>query len=61
MVVKTLETRAKDATHRSTRSMAEEVRLSPSAIARIWRAFGLEQHLEDTCKLSAGHAGAPYS
>src|SRR5919109_4944143 len=40
-------------THWSTRSMARQVGLSQSAISRIWRAFGLKPHLEQTWKLSA--------
>lgn len=52
VVVKTLETTPKDATHWSTRSMAKEVGLSQSAITRIWRTFGLKPHLVDTFKLS---------
>jgi transposase len=52
VVVKTLETTPKDATHWSTRSMAKEVGLSQSAIARTWRTFGLKPHLVDTFKLS---------
>ncbi|MEU2359031.1 IS630 family transposase [Streptomyces misionensis] len=52
VVVKTLETMPKDATHWSTRSMAKEVGLSQSAITRIWRTFGLKPHLVDTFKLS---------
>jgi transposase len=52
VVVKTLEATPKDATHWSTRSMAKEVGLSQSAIARIWRTFGLKPHLVDTFKLS---------
>ncbi|RSO40251.1 IS630 family transposase [Streptomyces sp. WAC 06725] len=52
VVVKTLETTPKDATHWSTRSMAEEAGLSQSAVSRIWRTFGLRPHLTDTFKLS---------
>jgi len=40
-------------THWSTRSMARATGLSQSAISRIWRAFGLKPHLEQTWKLSA--------
>jgi transposase len=40
-------------THWSTRSMARQVGMSQSAISRIWRAFGLKPHLEQTWKLSA--------
>src|SRR3954447_23516058 len=50
--VKTLETTPKDATHWSTRSMAREVGLTQSAVLRIWRAFGLQPHRQETWKLS---------
>src|SRR2546421_335915 len=52
VIVKTLESTPKDATHWSTRSMAREVGLSQSAVSRIWRAFGLQPHRQDTWKLS---------
>ena len=52
VVVKTLETTPKDATHWSTRSMAREVGLTQSAVLRIWKAFGLQPHRQDTWKLS---------
>ena len=41
VIVRTLETTPRDATHWSTRSMAREVGLTQSAVHRIWRAFGL--------------------
>ncbi len=52
VVVRTLETTPKDATHWSTRSMAREVGLTQSAVLRIWKAFGLQPHRQETCKLS---------
>ena len=52
VVIKTLETTPKDATHWSTRSMAREVGLTQSAVLRIWRAFGLQPHRQQTWKLS---------
>ena len=52
VIVKTLETTPKDATHWSTRSMAKEVGLTQSAVLRIWRAFGLQPHRQDAWKLS---------
>ena len=52
VVIKTLETTPKDATHWSTRSMARQVGLTQSAVLRIWRAFGLQPHRQETCKLS---------
>jgi transposase len=52
VITTTLETTPKDATHWSTRSLAAEVGLSQTAISRIWRAFGLQPHRQDTWKLS---------
>lgn len=52
VITKTLETTPKDATHWSTRSMAAEVGLTQTAVSRIWRAFGLQPHRQDTFKLS---------
>ena len=54
VIVATLERPPPDHdTHWSTRSMARQVGMSQSAISRIWRAFGLKPHLEQTWKLSA--------
>ena len=52
IVALTLESKPKNATHWSTRSMASESGMSQSAIVRIWHAFGLKPHLQDTFKLS---------
>jgi transposase len=52
VIVKTLETMPKDATHWSTRSMAAEVGLNQTAVHRIWKAFGLQPHRQDAWKLS---------
>jgi transposase len=52
VIVKTLEETPTDATHWSTRSMAQAQGMSQSAISRIWRAFGLKPHLVDSFKLS---------
>jgi transposase len=52
VVVRTLETTPKDATHWSTRSMAREVGLTQSAVLRIWKAFGLQPHRRESWKLS---------
>ena len=52
VIVRTLETTPKEATHWSTRSMAKEVGLTQSAVSRIWRAFGLQPHRQETWKLS---------
>jgi transposase len=53
VIVRTLETTPKGATHWSTRSMAREVGLSQSAVLRIWRAFGLQPHRQQSWKLSS--------
>jgi transposase len=52
VIVKTLEEPLADATHWSTRSMAEAVGMSHTSVSRIWRAFGLKPHLVDSFKLS---------
>jgi hypothetical protein len=52
VVVKTLESTPKDATHWSTRSMARDVGMTPDAVMRIWHAFGLQSHRQDTFKLA---------
>lgn len=52
VIVRTLESAPKDATHWSTRSLAREVGLSQTAVSRIWRAFGLQPHRAETWKLS---------
>jgi transposase len=52
VIVKTLEETPRDATHWSTRSMAQAVGLNQTAVSRIWRAFGLKPHLTESFKLS---------
>ena len=52
VITKTLESAPKNATHWSTRSMAKETGLSQTAVSRIWRAFGLKPHQQETWKLS---------
>jgi transposase len=52
VIVRTLETTPKDATHWSTRSMAREVGVTQSAVHRIWKAFGLQPHRRESWKLS---------
>ena len=52
VVVRTLETTPKGATHWSTREMAKQSGLSQSTVSRIWRTFGLKPHQVDTFKLS---------
>ena len=52
VVVKTLESLPRDATHWSTRSMAKECGLSAATVSRIWRAFCMKPHRYETFKLS---------
>lgn len=52
VVTKTLESMPANATHWSTRSMAQKAGLSQTAIVRIWHAFGLQPHRVENFKLS---------
>ncbi len=52
VVALTLESTPRDATHWSTRSMAQRAGMSQSAVSRIWRAFALQPHRSETFKLS---------
>ena len=53
VIAKTLESVPDGATHWSTRTMAREAGLSQTAVSRIWRAFGLQPHRQETFKLSS--------
>jgi len=53
VIARTLESKPDHATHWSTRGMAAACGLSQTAVARIWRAFGLQPHRSETFKLSA--------
>ena len=52
VVVDTLETTPSDATHWSTRSMAERHGISNERVSRIWKAFGLKPWLGEKFKIS---------
>ena len=52
VVVRTLESTPRAATHWSTRAMARATGLSHATIGRIWHAFGLQPHRTETFKLS---------
>ena len=52
MIAKTLHEKPRDATHWSSRAMAQASGLSQSAVVRIWQAFGLQPHRAQTFKLS---------
>jgi transposase len=51
-VTRTLESKPTNATHWSTRGLADELGLTQSTVSRIWRAFGLKPHLSESFKLS---------
>jgi transposase len=51
-VTRTLESLPPAGTHWSTRSLAQKVGLSQSAVVRIWHSFGLQPHRSETFKLS---------
>ena len=53
VITRTLESPPSQATHWTTRSMARATKLSHMAVARIWRAFGLQPHRGETFKLSS--------
>jgi transposase len=52
VITRTLESTPTTATHWSTRSLAAELGMSQTAVSRIWRAFGLAPHKQDSWKLS---------
>lgn len=52
IIVSTLESTPKGATHWSTRQMARHMGVSRESVGRIWRAFKLKPHRSDTFQLS---------
>jgi transposase len=52
VIEKTTQSKPRNATHWSTRSMAAELGISDSSVLRIWRAHGLKPHLVETFKVS---------
>lgn len=52
VIIRTLETTPRGATHWSTRGMAKATGLSHMTISRVWRAFNLQPHRTETFKLS---------
>ena len=52
MIVKTLETTPKGATHWSTRTRATKAGMSHTMVGRIWRTFGLKPHITRSFKIS---------
>jgi putative transposase len=52
LIRKTLNTKPKDSTHWTIRSIAKQTKLSRPTVHRIWRAFGLQPHRQRHFKLS---------
>jgi hypothetical protein len=52
VITRTLESQPEAAPHWSSRGMARDSGLSVSTVQRIWRAFGLKPHRQETFKLS---------
>lgn len=52
VVIRTLETTPRGATHWSVRTMAKATGMSRMTISRIWKAFGLQPHRTQSFKLS---------
>jgi len=52
LIRKTLNTKPKNGTHWTCRSIAEETKLSKSTVHRIWRGFGIQPHRQKHFKLS---------
>lgn len=52
IVDKVRHSRPTNATHWSVRQMSREAGVSPATVQRIWHAFGLKPHLQETFKLS---------
>jgi transposase len=52
IVDKVRQSTPKNATHWSVRQMSQETGVSPATVQRIWHAFGLKPHLQETFKLS---------
>src|SRR5579884_4228979 len=53
IVITTLESKPKDATHWSTRSLAAHLGVTQNAVWRTWQAFGLAPHRQEKFKLSS--------
>ncbi len=52
IIERTTTTKPKNATHWSTRSLAQELGVSASMVYRVWRASGLKPHLLEYFKVS---------
>ena len=47
VLARTIESSPKDATHWSTRSMAQATGMTADAVMRIWHAYGLQPHRQE--------------
>lgn len=52
LIRRTLDTKPRDGTHWTCRTIAKETQLSKSTVHRVWRAFGLQPHRQKHFKLS---------
>lgn len=52
LIAKTLHEKPRNTTHWDSRSMAKTMGVSQTSVVRIWRAFGLQPHRQETFKLS---------
>ena len=52
LIRRTLNTKPKDGTHWTCRSLAAETKLSKSTVHRVWKAFGLQPHRQKHFKIS---------
>ncbi|MCH2219621.1 MAG: IS630 family transposase, partial [Dechloromonas sp.] len=52
IVDKVRQSKPDNATHWSVRQMSRHAGVSPATVQRIWHAFGLKPHLQETFKLS---------
>ncbi|MGH8459281.1 MAG: IS630 family transposase [Nevskiales bacterium] len=53
LITKTLHEKPRNATHWNSRAMAKAMGVSQTSVVRVWRAFGLQPHRQETFKLSA--------
>lgn len=61
VITRTLETSPNNATHWSTRALAAELGLSQTSVSRIWRAFGLQPHRQDSWKRNQREVNAAHA
>ena len=52
LIRRTLNTKPKDGTHWTCRSLAAQTRISKSTVQRVWRAFGIQPHRQKHFHLS---------